>query len=159
MTDDIDLTPRSGSGAAGERRSYRNIAIMGTLVVVLGFVLFKAVTSASVYYYNVDEALDRRAELADRTFRLQGTVVTEPATDTSGAIVFDVAFNDETVEVRHVGEEPTDLFELSIPVVAEGHFEGDVFVSRQLLIKHSEAYIADNPDRIDTEIESKLDAG
>ncbi|MEZ5375527.1 MAG: cytochrome c maturation protein CcmE [Acidimicrobiales bacterium] len=157
MTDDIDLTPRAGGGATTERKSLRNIGIVGTLVVVLGFVLFKAVTSASVYYYNVDEALDRQAELADRTFRLQGTVVTEPQTDASGAILFDVAFNDERVSVRHVGEEPTDLFELSIPVVAEGHFEGDVFVSRQLLIKHSESYVADNPDRIDPEIESKID--
>lgn len=159
MTDDIDLTPRANGGGAGERRSFRNMAIVGSLVVVLGFVLFQAVTSASVFYYNVDEALDRQGELADRTFRLQGTVVTEPTTDASGAMVFDVAFNDESVTVRHVGEEPTDLFELSIPVVAEGHFEGDVFVSRQLLIKHSESYVADNPDRIDPEIESKLDAG
>ncbi len=159
MTDELDLTPRSEAGATKERRSFRNVAILGSLTVVLGFVLFKAVTSASVYYYNVDEALDRQAELADRTFRLQGTVVTEPTTDASGAILFDVAFNDEEVAVRHVGEEPTDLFELSIPVVAEGHFEGDLFVSRQLLIKHSESYVADNPDRIDAEIESKLDAG
>ncbi len=159
MTDDLDLTPRPGAGASNERRSFRNIAILGTLGVVLGFIMFQAVTGASVYYYNVDEAVDQQAELADRTFRLQGTVVTEPTIDASGAMLFNVAFNDQEVAVRHVGEEPTDLFELSIPVVAEGHFENGVFVSRQLLIKHSESYVADNPDRIDTEIESQLDAG
>ncbi len=159
MTEPIDLSPRSIGSPGGDRRSVRNIAIVGTLVVVLGFVLFKAVTSASVYYYNVDEAVAQRAETGDRTFRLQGTVVSEPVTEASGEIVFNVAFNDVETTVRHIGDEPTDLFELSIPVVAEGHWEGDVFVSRQLLVKHSESYVADNPDRIDEEIESQIDAG
>ncbi len=157
MTEPIDLSPRAAGDAGRERRSFRNVAIVGTLVVVLGFVLFKALTSASVYFYNVDEAVEQRAELGDSTFRLQGTVVSEPVTEATGEIVFDVAFNDTIATVRHIGEEPTDLFELAIPVVAEGHWEGEVFVSRQLLVKHSESYVADNPDRIDEDVEATLD--
>lgn len=157
MTEPIDLSPRAAGDAGRERRSFRNAAIVGTLVVVLGFVLFKALTSASVYFYNVDEAVEQRAELGDSTFRLQGTVVSEPVTEATGEIVFDVAFNDTIATVRHIGEEPTDLFELAIPVVAEGHWEGEVFVSRQLLVKHSESYVADNPDRIDEDVEATLD--
>ncbi len=157
MTEPIDLSPRAAGDAGRERRSFRNAAIVGTLVVVLGFVLFKALTSASVYFYNVDEAVEQRAELGDSTFRLQGTVVSEPVTENTGEMVFDVAFNDTIATVRHIGEEPTDLFELAIPVVAEGHWEGDVFVSRQLLVKHSESYVADNPDRIDEDVEATLD--
>lgn len=150
MTESIDLSPRGdGDAPARKGRSWRNITIVGTLIVVLGVVLFQAITSASVYFYNVDEAVADRAELGDRTFRLQGTVVSEPETDASGALVFNVGYNDVQATVRHVGEEPTDLFELSIPVVAEGHWEGDVFVSRQLLVKHSESYVEDNGDRLD----------
>ncbi len=156
---DLDLTPRPGDDAAGRpRRRVRNWAIMGTLTAVLGFVLFQALTSASVYYYNVDEAVAQRAELADRTFRMQGTVVSEPMTGADGAITFDVAFNDTTATVRHIGEEPTDLFELAIPVVAEGHWDGSIFVSRLLQVKHSESYVADNPDRVDPEVEERLDS-
>ena len=88
-----------------------------------------------------------RAELEDRTFRLQGTVIDEPIKDASGAMVFTVGHNGVQATVRHVGEEPTDLFEVGIPVVAEGHWDGDAFESQQLLVKHSEAYVADNDDR------------
>jgi cytochrome c-type biogenesis protein CcmE len=145
---DLDLTPATTApDTAPPRRRWRNRAIVGTVLVALGAVLFQAITSASVFYYNVDEAVAQRAELGDSTFRLQGSVVTERATDASGAMVFDVGFGGERITVRHVGEEPTDLFELGIAVVAEGRWEGDVFESTQLLIKHSEAYVADNGER------------
>jgi cytochrome c-type biogenesis protein CcmE len=147
---DVDLSPRP-LPSAPERRRIRNWLIMGVLGLALVVILYQALTSARVFFYNVDEAIDRREELGDRTFRIQGTVMTEAALDDVGAMVFTIAFNDETAEVRHVGDEPSDLFELGIPVVAEGHWEGERFVSRQLLVKHSEAYVEDHPDRVDTE--------
>ncbi len=153
---ELDLTPASPDDSPGGR-SYRNIAVVAVFVAVLGFVLFQAVTSATVYFYNADEAVAQRDEIGNKTFRLQGVVASEPATDSSGRITFEVAFNDVAVTVHHVGAEPTDLFERGVPVVAEGHWVGDTFQSDQLLIKHSESYVADNPDRIDEEIESKLD--
>ena len=100
-----------------------------------------------MFFYNVDEAVADQADLGDRTFRLQGTVVNEPVEDESGALVFNVGHNGVQATVRHVGEEPTDLFEVGIPVVAEGRWDGDAFESQQLLVKHSEAYVADNGDR------------
>jgi cytochrome c-type biogenesis protein CcmE len=130
---------------------------MGGLTIVLGFVLFQALTSAAQFYYNVDEAVERRLDLDDSTFRLQGTVTSEPATDESGAIVFTVSYNGVDAVVRHVGAEPTDLFELGIPVVSEGHWEADAFESRQLLVKHSETYEAENPDRVEYELEDGAD--
>ena len=74
-------------------------------------------------------------------------MVNEPVEDESGALVFNVGHNGVQATVRHVGEEPTDLFEVGIPVVAEGRWDGDAFESQQLLVKHSEAYVADNGDR------------
>lgn len=122
-------------------------------MLVLGFVMFQALTSARVFFYNVDEAVEQRDELADRTFRLQGTVVTEPANDPNGAMVFTVSFGGVDATVRHIGEEPSTLFEIGVPVVAEGRWEGNEFESRQLLVKHSEAYVEDNPDRVEYELD------
>ncbi len=144
----LDLTPVDpGRGDTRKGRSWRNILIVGTLVLVLGAVLFQALTSARVFFYNVDEAIEQRDDIGDRRFRIQGTVVDEPAAGDDGTIVFTIAHNDARATVRHIGEEPTELFELGIPVVAEGRWDGREFESSQLLVKHSESYVADNEGR------------
>lgn len=148
--DDLDLTPTTSAVdpiSAKPKRKLRNWLVMGVFVGALGLILFQALTSARVFFYNVDEAVADRSELGERTFRLQGTVVDEPTEDATGAMVFTVGHNGVQATVRHVGEEPTDLFEVGIPVVAEGRWDGDAFESQQLLVKHSEAYVADNDDR------------
>lgn len=147
---ELDLTPapsRTAPSVAGPKRKWRNWLIMGAFVAALGVLVFQALTSARVFFYNVDEAVAQRSELEDRTFRLQGTVIDEPVMDSSGAMVFTVGHNGVRATIRHVGEEPTDLFEVGIPVVAEGRWDGEAFESQQLLVKHSEAYVADNNDR------------
>jgi cytochrome c-type biogenesis protein CcmE len=40
------------------------------------------------------------------------------------------------------------MFKPGIPVVLEGRFTGDVFTSDRILVKHSETYIARNPERV-----------
>ncbi len=147
---DLDLSPSTPPPAATTpvaRKRVRNWLIMGVLVVALGAILVQAVTSASVFYYNVDEAIDRQAELGDSTFRLQGSVVGEPQTDAAGALVFPLGFDGQTITVRHIGEEPTDLFKPGMPVIAQGRWDGDQFESTQLLVKHSESYVAENEGR------------
>lgn len=153
-SNEIDLTPVAPP--APHRKRGRNWLIGITIAVVLGAVLFQALTSARVFFYNVDEALDRRDELGTDTFRLQGTVLDQPELDDVGAMLFTVGFNGSEAVIRHVGDEPSDLFDVGIPVVAEGRWDGEVFESRQLLVKHSESYIEDYPDRIsDTELEQQ----
>lgn len=148
---DLDLTPRDvPSGGSG---SLRNWLIIGTLAVVAGFVLFQALTSARVYFLNVDEAVAQRAELGDDTFNMQGTVISEPVS-TGDAMVFTITFGGEDARIRHVGAEPTDLFKVGEQVVAKGHWEGTEFVSNQLLVKHSEEYVEQNPDRLNSELGS-----
>ena len=147
---ELDLTPTASAVdpiPSKPKRKLRNWLIMGIFVGALGLILFQALTSARVFFYNVDEAVADRTELGDSTFRLQGTVVNEPVEDETGALVFTVGHNGVQATVRHVGEEPTDLFEVGIPVVAEGRWDGDAFESQQLLVKHSESYVADNDDR------------
>ena len=143
-------------GDSGRRRrsaSIRNLLIIGVIGAVLVFVLYQAITSARVFFYNVDEAIERQVELGDDTFRMQGTVLSEDGVDTFGALQFTVGFNGETAAVRHTGDEPTNLFAVGEKVVVQGHWEGDVFQSHQILVKHSEEYVEDNPDRVSYELE------
>ena len=158
MTDaaDLDLTPREpndGGSKGSSKRSLRNTVIVAGFAIVLAFVLFQALSSARVFFYNVDEAIERRDELEDVTFRMQGTVTSEETVDPAGALVFIVAFGDETAEVHHVGDEPSGLFEEGEKVVVEGHWDGEIFRSHQILVKHSEEYVEDNPDRVDYELD------
>jgi cytochrome c-type biogenesis protein CcmE len=148
---DLDLTPREQPAPPSRRRRYRNLALVGVVVVALGFVLLQALTSARVYFYNVDEAVAQRSQLGEQTFRMQGTVVSQPIRDDDGAYRFRVSFGDVDATVHHVGAEPTDLFEVGIPVVVEGRWDDEEFRSQQIFVKHSEEYIAENPTRVDDE--------
>ena len=141
---EMDLSPRE---LPAPRRFKTNWIVIAALVAAGVFVITQALNSATVFYLNVDEAIEQRADLQDETFRMQGSVVTEPATSATGSIEFEVGFNGETTRVSHVGEEPTDLFALGQSVIVEGRFIGDVFQSSQILVKHSESYVADNEER------------
>ncbi len=150
---DLDLTPASRPGGDSTGGiNLRNWLIVGALVLIGGAVMFQALTNARVFFYNVDEAVDQQAELDDRTFRMQGTVVTEPAKANDGTMTFAMSFNGVEADVRHVGAEPSDLFRVGERVVAEGSWDDDgAFRSSQLLVKHSEQYVEDNPDRLETD--------
>jgi cytochrome c-type biogenesis protein CcmE len=153
---ELDLTPRLPPRSPGQtrpRRSYRNIVIVSVLALVLSFVLYQALTNARVYFYNVDEAVAKQSELGNQNFRMQGEVVATGGTDASGALLFTLAFADATAEVRHVGDEPSDLFTEGQKVVVDGYWDGPVFLSRQILVKHSEEYIEDNPDRLEYNVD------
>lgn len=153
----MELTPRTGPGApAGvpvpARRS-RNPLVYGVLVAVvlgLGVVVWQGLTSASLYFYNADEAVAKREELADKRFRLQGTVLGETIDQTDDGVDFAVAYNGVQVAVRHQGD-PPELFQPGIPVVLEGSWAeaGDHFASDTIKVKHSENYEAENQDRLD----------
>ncbi len=152
---DLDLTPRDEDPgpAPGSRGSVRNKLIGGVIAAALIFVVYQGLTNARVFFLNVDEAIVQRDDLGDRTFRMQGTVVSEEGNSANGALLFTVAYNDATAEIRHLGPEPSDLFDLGEPVVVEGRWNGDVFESDQILVKHDESYVEDNPNRVDYELE------
>ncbi len=154
---ELDLTPRTGPDDAGAppRRSRGRGLVVGLVIAGLlaGIVALLVVQlqGSSLYYYNVDEAVAQRAEIGSRDIRIQGTVVGEPAEQgRDHAIVFALAFNGTSVDVRHVGSEPPPLFEAGVPSVLEGHFADDgSFVSERIVIKHSEEYREENPDHVE----------
>lgn len=158
MNPPLDLTPRTGpeaSAAAVRRRRSPARAVVGALVIVgllaaIGFVLVRQVDGASLYYYNVDEAVAERDDIGDRRIRIQGTVVGEPVEADDEALAFTLAFEGKTVDVRYAGSEPPPLFGAGVPSVLEGRFTDDGrFTSDRIVIKHSEEYKEQNSDRVE----------
>jgi cytochrome c-type biogenesis protein CcmE len=152
------LTTPDPSPVVGRRR--RSPLAYGVLVAVLvgvGIVTYQGLTSASLYFYNADEAVEQKADLGDRRFRLQGSVL-DGVRDTAEGVAFTVRFNDVEVDVRHDGD-PPELFEPGLPVVLEGRWDasGDVFESDRILVKHSEEYQADNGERLVDAVDGDTD--
>lgn len=157
----MDVTPRTSAPEDLEpsgrvrpsRRGGRGILAAIVLVGVLGgtgFLLVKQVGSASLYYYNVDEAVAKKTNLGDRRFRIQGTYVGSKSDQADGDIIFAIAFNGVKILVDHSGSQPA-LFKPGIPVVLDGKWspDGREFLSDRIEVKHSATYTAKHPDRVD----------
>lgn len=151
----MELTPRTAPttevpGAAHPGRNRLAYAVLVVAALALGVVVWQALTSASLYFYNADEAVEQRADLGDRRFRLQGTVLGDTIEQGDDGVTFTVAYNGVRVDVAHRGD-PPELFQPGIPVVLEGHWSeaGDVFDSDTIKVKHSADYEAEHGDRLD----------
>lgn len=151
----MDLTPKAPdlTPATATPRRKRSPLAYGVLLVVLvalGVVVAKGLSSASLYFYNADEAVAKRQELADKRFRLQGTVLGDTIVTTESGVEFAVAYNGVKVVAHHQGD-PPELFEPGVPVVLEGRWDatGDFFDSDRILVKHSPNYEEEHEDRID----------
>ena len=152
--DGIDLTPRQAppvrGGSADRGKRVAILGTLGVLVVALGVMAYQGLNNATVFFRNVDEAVEQRDELGDKRFRLQGSVVDGSVEPDGSSVRFAVEYGGVQADVVHLGD-PPELFQPDIPVVLEGAWsdEGDWFASDRILVKHTEDYEADNPDRTD----------
>ena len=122
--------------------------IVGAVIAVaIGFLVFQGLGSATLYFYRVDEALAKQDSLGERRIRLEGLVEDEPRSGPDGTEFEIAGESGRTVSVVHAGD-PPELFQPGIPVVLEGHFDGDGFASDRIMVRHSEEYEAENPDRL-----------
>lgn len=146
-TSDLDLTPRATSPRPA-RRWWAFLVILAILGG-LGFVATKALSDASLFFYNADEAVAKREELGSDRFRLQGTVEEGTVVDTGDGVDFVVTFNGVEVPVSHRGD-PPQLFQPGMPVVLEGRWDptGAFFSSDRMLVKHDEQYEENHRDRV-----------
>lgn len=143
---------RGGGGGPRARTSFgnRRRLMVGVLVVVaaFGFLLYRGLGNAAVYFKTADEAVAQKAQLGTRRFRIEGVVVPGTIHSAGKSVAFTVVGPGGTdVNVVHTGDEP-QLFKDSTPVVLEGHWQGDSYASDQIMIKHSEDYKAQHPDRL-----------
>ena len=167
----LDLTPRAVDVAAGQRRKrILPMLVLAGVVVGLGFVLLQTLGSAALFFYNADEAVERRDELVEQRFRVQGTPFGEPVAveiDRNGrqevGVAFPIRFDGTVVDVVHIGS-PAELFQPGVPVVLEGTWQpglpggvdalgqgandGWHFASTEMIVKHDNEYRNDNEERI-----------
>ncbi len=119
------------------------------IAAALGFLLFRAVGDATVYFKTADEAVAERDSLGDRRFRIEGLVVPGSVRDGDSEVDFAIRGQQGAiVKVVHTGDVP-ELFQPDIPVVMEGRFVGENFESDRILVKHTNEYKAENPDRVE----------
>jgi cytochrome c-type biogenesis protein CcmE len=129
-------------------RDTRRLWLAGAVVAVaLGLLVFKGLGNATLYFRTADEAVAQREALGDRRFRIQGNVVAGSVQPAQQDVAFAIESNGAVVRVLHRGD-PPELFKPGIPVVLEGRFQGDHFASDRILVKHSETYVAEHPERV-----------
>jgi len=165
----LDLSPRTTLDDAetirrqlhaGQRRW---VIIVGSLVLVaLGLLIMQFLRDATLFFRNVDEAIEQREELGDRRFRLQGRVIPTTVASAGDIVTFELMFNCAVSGVRHLGD-PPELFDQPwIPVVLEGKWVREsvsvatgpddyIFLSDRMLVNHTNEYSADNSDRVVTD--------
>jgi cytochrome c-type biogenesis protein CcmE len=134
--------------AAPAATKWRIAAVVVIVAAAIGFLVFKGLGDATVYFKTADEAVAEKDELGDRRFRVEGAVVTDSVQETDDGVRFEIISAGETVPVLHRGD-PPELFKPGIPVVLEGHWDGDVYASDRIMVKHSSEYREQNPDRVD----------
>ncbi len=158
MTTAPPAPPPTGGGAAPlappdpspvVRSSHRiRYAVVGLVLVgALVFLVAKGIGTALNFYLPADQAVAQEASLGDKTFNLEGVVEPDSVHQTAGGVDFVVTSGAAKVTVDNTGT-PPELFQPNIPVIAVGHFAGPVFVSDQILVKHSSDYIAKYPGRV-----------
>src|SRR5437868_864791 len=141
--------PVKPRGTFGSRRRVTVAAVV--ILAALGYLVFQGLGNATVYFKTADEAVRDKAKLGARRFRIEGTVVqgTERSMGDSG-LAFTITSNGVNVPVLHSGDEPPLFKEATVPppVVLEGRFQGDTFASDRIIVKHTESYTAQHPDRV-----------
>jgi cytochrome c-type biogenesis protein CcmE len=132
------------------RMRLRLIVIFVILAGALTYILVEGLGSSLDYFDTVNQAMAQRATLGTSTIRLEGTVVNGTVKDTSQGADFTMAGTRVDIDVENKGS-PPELFQPGIPVVVVGHFvsvTSNVFLSNQIMVKHTASYIAEHPNRV-----------
>ena len=109
------------------------LAVLGVVV----FLIFQL--SSNLVFFNTPTELLESPPGTDDRLRLGGQVVADSVAPGSGFVAFVVTDGRESIRVEHVGV-PPELFEAGRGVVLEGTYDGSVFHSDTMLVKHDEQY-------------------
>jgi len=147
----VPAAPRVRPRSHGSRRLWLAGAF---IVAALGFLVFRGLDDATLYFRTADEAVAKRGQLGTRRFRIEGTVVQGSVREQDNGLDFRIESKGTVVDVVHRGNQPGGLFKPGIPVVLEGRFAdgSQTFNSDRILVKHSENYVAKNPGRVTTTV-------
>ncbi|MGH9083164.1 MAG: cytochrome c maturation protein CcmE [Acidimicrobiales bacterium] len=137
---------------AGRRRRnrLRILAVFAVLAAAVAYLLVEGLGSSLDYFDTVNQAYVHKGAIGTGTIRLEGLVVKGTIQDTSSGADFVVAGGGHRVPV-HASGSPPQLFQPGIPVVLVGHFASSgsfLFLSDQIMVKHTASYIAQHPNRV-----------
>lgn len=132
----------------GSRR--RQAVAVAVILAAIAFLLYQGLNNATEYFKTANQAVADKAQLGTKQFRLEGTV--EPDVHQAGSTTrFSVTANGVVVNVVD-STNPPQLFKPGIPVVLEGHWSGNVFVTNLIMVKHSASYVEAHPDRLKSQL-------
>ena len=141
----------------------RRLFLIGALVgagAALGAISFGNIGENLVYYWDVTQLVERRAEAAGAVVRLGGQV--QPGTvdwnQEQNLLRFTITDGKQTVPVECTGA-PPQMFREGIGVVVEGTVTSSgVFSSDRLMVKHSNEYKAPSEEMTDAERKEMYDS-
>jgi len=128
----------------------RLLVVFALLAGAVAYLLVEGLGSSLDYFDTVGQAFAHKARIGTSTIRLEGLVVPGSVQRSARGATFDVSGGGHEVLVHNVGS-PPQLFQPDIPVVVVGRFRSTgsyVFVSNQIMVKHSATYIAEHPTRV-----------
>jgi cytochrome c-type biogenesis protein CcmE len=151
----VDLSPRTiteptapAPRARPKRRAWPAALVLGLVFAAAAIILFQGLSNATVYFCNANEVGQRADCMPGKRFRVQGTVDTGSVRHLGSDTDFTVTYAGATIPV-HYGGEPGGIFKEGLPVVVEGRMGTDgVFAGDRVLVKHTEQYREQNPDRV-----------
>ncbi|MEM9201467.1 MAG: cytochrome c maturation protein CcmE [Actinomycetota bacterium] len=158
LVDDGSLTPQEPRPTRrGRRRIVPALVAVGMATAVVA--LIWNLLGGALFFYNADEAVERRAELGDERFTLQGAPVdcgiVNGFQGDQPVVAFSITFGGADIDVVHFGD-PAELFEPGVPVVLDGNWvqgdpgisgfeglanDGYYFASDRMRVKHDNDYI------------------
>ena len=131
------------------RRPWGILALVGVVVLVVGWLAFSSVGNALVYYQEPNELLARGETAVGETVRLGGLVEAgsvqreEPGEDYE--LRFVLTDGEAAIPVITTNA-PTSSFREGTGAVVEGALDGrGIFVATQVIVKHDENYEAPAP--------------
>ncbi len=118
-------------------RRYWRILIPLVVIAVVIVGLLVSLRSNLVFFNTPTELAEQPA--GEERQRLGGQVVAGTVSQANGVVTFEVTDGRTAVAVHHTGS-PQQLFQEGIGVVVEGSWDGAVFASDFMLVRHDEQY-------------------
>ena len=152
----MDLSPRTLTEPTApaprirpkRRRAWPWAVVLGLVFAAAAIILFQGLSNATLYFCNANEVGQRSDCMPGKRFRVQGTVVESSIVQTAASTDFTITYGGASIPVHYAGD-PGGIFKSGLPVVVEGRMGPDgVFGGDRVLVKHTEQYRAENPDRV-----------
>jgi cytochrome c-type biogenesis protein CcmE len=135
----LDDGPIVAEGTTRRPGRTRFVVLGLACLAALGFLLWKGLTDSAVYFRTVTESVELRDAGDTDRFRMAGDVLDGSVDPTDDGVDFEMTDGAAVARVSHDGD-PPELFDAGVPVVVEGRWDGGVFRSDRILIRHDNEY-------------------